>query len=52
VVVYAVSAAAVDLYVNVFSSIVVFFTAGTILGYAGSMRRGAVAPAKPEPGTV
>jgi len=36
--VYAVSAAAVDLYVNVFTSQVFFLITGTILGYASHLR--------------
>jgi len=48
--VYLVSAAAVDLYINVFCGLVLFFITGTILGYVDSLRKGAVA--KPKSGSV
>ena len=36
--VYTVSAAAVDLYVNVFTSLIFFLITGTILGYVSHLR--------------
>lgn len=38
IVVYTVSAAAVDLYVNVFTSLIFFLITGTILGYVSQLR--------------
>jgi O-antigen ligase len=53
--VYTVSAAAVDLYINVFSSLLFFVIVGTVIGYVSRLppprRKGLVAQAQERPGS-